>query len=679
MTTDPKNVVADDAVTCEIGLQVAEQFQKYKDSRADTDRLLLECLRQRKGEYDPVEVAGFGSVKTFVNVTSTKCRAGEAWLDDVLASTRDRPWTIEHTAIPDLPAGAREAIIQKIKQELEQMGIPVTEAENYVRTRASELRDIAASYANEKAQQGVDRMTTKIQDQLTDADFAGAFSAFRSDLMTYPYAVLKGPVVRNKKVLRWKGAAKTPEVVIEAQLAVERVSPFDIYWASWATHPQDGSIIELMRMQPKSLYNCIGLAFFNDDKLREVLDKYEGVGYQEEIASRSQREAIEQNTHLYIKPDTLDVLDYWGPVKGKHLIEWGVKGIVDSDEIYEVNAWCIDGVCIRALLNPDPLGKRPYNITSYEKVPGSLVGKCPPMLMKPHQEIINSSYRALRRNLGLASGPFAEVDQTRIDGDGAPEEILPGMVKLVTPDLTGSGAPAYKFHNIESRASELLAVINNESRACDDATGIPAYSYGNAGASGAGRTVGGLAMLMGNASKGIKKVIGHIERDVIEPIIQGFYNYNMLFDTDHAIKVDAQVIARGPTGIIMREAQVQRRLEALQIATPYAQNQMIPKTGIEYLLREVFKGLDLEVDKIIPDPDKAKQLTEVAQNIQGMGGGVGNPELPFTPEQLDGSTPQPAGQGQAPMQTPKVGGGTAAIPVVDGRSGAAAATLQEMG
>jgi hypothetical protein len=674
MKAQRQETTVESDVSCWLGTQVQADFIKARDARVKTDALLLQCLRQRKGEYDAEELAGLKSIKTFVNATNTKCRACEAWLDDVLASTRERPWTISRTPIPSVPQFVRDMIIEKIKKEIIEMGGAPLEVEAYIRDRAQELKQISVAKLEAQADAAAERMTVKIQDQLLDADFEQAFTEFRSDLTTYPYAVLKGPVVRNKKVLKWVGTSKSPQVQTEAVMRVERVSPFDFYWAPWATCPNEGYTVEIMRMEQRALYDCIELPHFDGDKIRLALDQYEQ-GYQANAQVRTQREALEQNTNLIDKGDTIDVLDYWGCVKGSLLIEWGVSNIDDADGVYEVNVWVVDNICIRAVLNPDPLGERPYYISSYEKIPGAIVGRSVPMLMRPHQEVINSSYRALRRNMGLASGPFAEVDQQRLEDGQAPEEILPGMVKLVTTDLTGSNQPAYKFHQINSHAAELLGVIAAETKACDDATGIPAYSYGNAAASGAGRTVGGLAMLMGNASKGMKKVIGHIERDVLEKLIRSYYNYNMLYDPDESLKVDAQVSARGPTGIIMREALIQRRLEALQLITPYVNSGVVQKEGLAVLLREVLTGLDMPVDKIIPDPERAKVLQDAVQATVPQ---QAEPQISFNPEQLDGSTAQPTGQGQGQvqMQPGAVGQGTTPMAVPDGRSPGAMQVVQ---
>lgn len=644
-----------------IGSFVQQQFSRMRQDRIQTDVLLLRCLYARKGEYAPEEMANMSgnsdssvqtAIKTYFPITGTKCRAGEAWVHDIVTGTEGRIWQLFPTPIPNVPDYVKELVVQQIKQEAQQYGPAMDEQS--IRSRIKELRDIAMAHVDAAAKEASDRMAKKIEDQLDDTSFENILTDFVSDCITFPYAVIKGPVVRNTKMLQWENAK--PVVKTTATLTVERVSPFDYYYSQYATNPQEGNIVELMHLTRAALYNCIGLPNFNDKKIRQVLESYP-TGYKVYTQITTQRQQLERNTLQNINANELiDTFDFWGSIPGYLLKDWGMKDIDDEDGQYEVNAWVVNGICMRAVMNPDPMKKRPYYVTSYEKVPGALVGRSVPMLMRTNQEIINSAYRALRRNMGLASGPFAEVDISRLGGAQAPEEIRPAMVKAVEPDLTGSGQPAYKFHNINSYVQELEATINEEIKKCDDVTGIPAYSYGNSMVAGAGRTVGGLAMLMGNASKGIKKVIANIEQDVLEPLVTSFYNYNMQYDDDPSIKVDAQIVARGPTGVILKEAQVQRRMEALQILGPFVPTGIIPKDGLANLLRQIIAGLDMDVDKIIPDPEKQAQLQALAQQ-QGQGPPGVQPQG-ASPSQGPSPTSSAApGPGGPPNVVPIAGGG----------------------
>lgn len=657
-----------------VGSYVLQQFTRMRSDRNLTDELLLRCLYARKSEYTPQELALLSSgdetnaataalLHTYFPITGTKCRAGEAWIADIFKGTEGRLYTLSPTPIPNAPTYIKDMVVQQVKKEISQFR-PVNEQE--VRDRIKELRDIAMTHMQTAAKQAANRMAQKIEDQLDECNFDKTISEFCSDVLTFPYAVLKGPIIKNVPMLQWD--SDRPVVKVTPSLTVERVSPFDYYYSQFATSPQEGNIIELMHMTRAALYGCIGLKNFKEDKIRQVLASYP-TGYKVLTQTTTERQQLERNTtNTYDDNELIDTFDFWGSIPGKLLREWGLsKGVSDDEESYEVNAWVVNGICMRVVLNPDPLKKRPYYVTSYEKVPGALVGRCVPMLMEANQQIINSAYRALRRNMGLSSGPFAEVDISRLGGQQAPNEIRPAMVKPVEPDLTGGNSPAYRFHDIHSHAQELEATIDAEIKKCDDVTGIPAYSYGNAAVSGAGRTVGGLAMLMGNASKGIKKVISNIEYDVLQPLITTLYNYNMMYDPDTTIKVDAQIVAHGPTGVILKEAQVQRRMEALQVLGPYVPTGIIPKDGLTNLLRQILGGLDLEVDDILPDPKQAAQLQQLAQQTgqqPPVNGPPGSPMESLTGPLPEGGAPAPGGPPQGNVTPMRGGGGKGGHPGV---------------
>jgi hypothetical protein len=648
--------IDDEKAKDELGDYVRQRFTDISLTRSKIDEILLSCLRQRQGEYDPTELALMGntSIRTFYGITGTKCRAGEAWLNDILTASGERAWNLKPTPIPEVPQFVKDLIVAQMKEELQRYG---QQPESVLRDRIRELGALAYNKLVDAATEGTDKMERRIDDQLTQADWQKQMQDFIADLMTYPFAVLKAPVMRRTRQIVWEGSQ--PRVQDVTAPFVERVSPFDFYWAEWATNPQEGYIVEVMHMPRTAVYDCIDMANFDNDAIREVLADYPD-GHMEQLPTKTERESLERSVTSIESGDLIDVLDFWGPIKGDVLAAWGVD-VDDEDASYECNAWVVGNRCIRALLNPDPLKHRNYYATSYEKVPGSFMGRSVPMLMRPNQEVINSAYRALRRNMGLASGPFAECDQSRLGGQQAPEEILPAMVKVVEPDLSGTGKPAYYFHKIDSHVAELETLIDAEIRKCDDATGIPAYSYGNAAVAGAGKTVGGLAMLMGNASKGIKKVISNIERDILDPLITAYYNYNMLYDPDQTIKVDAQVVAQGPTAVLAREATVQKRLQALQIIGPFIPTGLIPQEGLAVLLRETLRPLELPVDKIIPDPDIAKKMqAQPGQGPPGQGQGQSGP--PGPPQQ---GAPQggPPGAPPGPPQGGPPGGGSNVIPL----------------
>ena len=82
-------------------------------------------------------------------------------------------------------------------------------------------------------------------------------------------------------------------------------------------------------------------------------------------------------------------------------------------------------------------------------------------------------------------------------------------------------------------------------RLADEATGIPSFTHGDTNVSGAGRTFGGLSLIMQNANMLAKKSIGNIYKGVFKPIVQHFYNFNMIHHPDASLKGDLQIVATG--------------------------------------------------------------------------------------------------------------------------------------
>jgi len=179
----------------------------------------------------------------------------------------------------------------------------------------------------------------------------------------------------------------------------------------------------------------------------------------------------------------------------------------------------------------------------------------------------------------------------------------------------------------------------------DDITGIPAYIVGDPQVAGAGRTLGGLAMLMGNAAKGIKQVVSQIDSNIIEPLITALYRLNMRSNPDESIKADAQVVARGASGLLQRNLMQARALELLKVLAPFVQSGVVPSTAITFLLRQVVEGMGYDPDQLIPDTQGSRQQIEQVMQMLGMQGAVSQGQ-PAAPAGMPTQMPQPSGPPQ---------------------------------
>ena len=579
--------------------QCWEAARNEKDTRM-RDRLLA-CERQRRGEYDPDVLAAIraaGGSEIFMMLTNVKCRAAASWVNDVLTASGTDVFDLTVSREPEMPPEIKGMIVDQVRLEAQMaaaQGIMVTP--EMVRDRMQEIDERCKLEMREEAEQAAQSMAQKIRDQLAVADWDEELKNFVDDFVTFPTAIFKGPQIRRQRRVMW-GPNFEAIGVNDLIHKFVRVSPYDIYPSPGSIGPQSGYIIERHRLQMGALYEMIGVPGYDEKAIREVLQAYPR-GYKNWIAGDQQRDTMHGKDNVW-RAEELDVLEYWGPVTGAMLKEWGIKEKLDPDKPYEVNAWWIGPYVIRAVLNPDPLGERPYEVASWEPIPNAFWGNSLPEQMKDIQRLCNAAARALSNNMGVASGPQVEVTVDRLPVGENITSIYPWKVWQATSDKTGGGQPGVRFFQPNSNAAELMNVYLTFSKQADEVTGIPNYVYGSTAVGGAGRTASGLSMLMDNAAKGIKQAIAGIDV-VMGNCITRLYVHNMVYDQDPFIKGDFNVEAKGASALIQREQLAVRRREFLQTTANPIDAQIMGPEGRAYLLKDTAKALQMDADRLLPN------------------------------------------------------------------------------
>lgn len=588
--------------------------------------IMLKALRQRNGEYESDKLDAIraqGGSEVYMMLTEIKCRAAESWLRDILMDQGSPPWDLQTTPIPDLsPAQTEEikaAFAEQIIITMQQTGQAPTRAEML------ELKEVVSQQFRFKllqaAQNRVDRMKTKIEDQFVQGGFADAFNEFITDLATFPCAFLKGPIVRRQRYLEWKTSPEGKTTVEPGERIApeyERVSPFNIYPEPGITRINDGYLFERHELSRQALADLIGVPGYDDDAIRSALEIGPSTSWVY-MSHDDQREDAERKYYTERRPtDVYDALEFWGKVSGKMLREWGMSAeeVPDEAKEYDANVWLVGDLVIKAVLNFDPLGEKPYCKTSFIKTPGSFWGRSIPEIIEDLQNICNAAARALVNNMGISSGPQVEVNLERIPTNEDITQIHPWKIWQVLNDPLGSSAPAIRFEQPTDNSNSLMAVYEKFSRLADDHSGIPSYLYGDTDVQGAGRTASGLSMLMGSAGKGIRQVVMHIDTDVVKPIVQRQFVYNMRYDEDESIKGDAQVVPRGAVNLAVKETTNVRRVEFLNATANDIDMGIMGTEGRAAILREVAKGLQMPVDEVVPSRENLSFKTKAQQRLQ---------------------------------------------------------------
>jgi len=624
-----------------------ECWDAARIAKKPMEHIMLRAMRQRNGEYEAnklSQIKSQGGSEVYMMITEVKCRAAESWLRDIMLDQGMPPWDLNPTTLPDLPPEAEAEIAQAFGAEVVKM--LQTSGQAPTGEEMSALREMVAQDYRfrvlQEAQNRADKMKYKIEDQFEQGGWSEAFNEFITDLVTFPAAFVKGPVVRRQRVLGYSKAADGTTVVKATERLgpeFERVDPFRIYPEPGIRHINDGYIFEHHHMSRMELADLIGVPGYDDDAVRKVLKTGNGQSWISEDVE-IQKEEQERLYYAYNSPtDMYDALEFWGKVSGEMLREWGLdeEEVPDESREYDANVWVVGNYVIKAVLNYDPLGEKPYAKTSFIKQPGAFWGRGIPEIIEDLQGICNAAARALVNNMGLASGPQVEVNLERIPPNEDITQIHPWKIWQVMNDPLGSSAPAVRFSQPDSRANELMGVYDRFSKLADDHSGIPSYIYGDTNVQGAGRTASGLSMLMGSAGKGIRQVVMHIDGDVIRPIVNRQFVYNMRYDPDESIKGDVEIVAKGAINLAVKETVNVRRVEFLNATANPIDAEILGPEGRAAILREVAKGLQMPVDEIIPSRDKQSHeqklasralAVEAAQGAQQQQPGAPAPTFP---------------------------------------------------
>ena len=593
------------------------------------EKQMLKNLRQRRGEYDADMLATLqeqGSAVVYMLLTSNKCRSAAAWLREALGGM---PWSAAPTPVADIDETTKSSIVGLAEQEIQKamaMGIFPSDAE--VREFMLAVRDQAFAKVQEIAKARAQRMTEKMKDQLTEGGFEEAMDAFIDDLVTFPAAILKGPVVRVRPQLKWKygGDGKMDVDTEDAfRLEWERVDPFDLYPAPDATCIDDGYLIERHRLSRADLVGLRDVEGYSTPAINAVLDEYGKGGLHEWLYVDSERAQAEGKSLMTLTnpSELIDALQFWGSVQGKMLLDWGVDESEIEDPLaeYHIEAWLIGRWVIKLTINPDPLHRKPYYKTSWENIPGAFWGKSIPELCADTQAVCNAAARALVNNMSLASGPQVAYDVSRLPVGEDLTQMYPWKIWQFKDNGTGGATvQPISFFQPQSNAAELMGIYEKFATLADEYTGIPRYMTGDANVGGAGRTASGMSMLMSNAGKSIKNVVASVDR-ILKPAIERLYFYNMMYLDDPELKGDVSIQAEGASALVMKQQQQQRQNEFLNIVcTNPVLTQLIGPEGIAVMLRETIKQMGFDADSIVPPPAvmKAKMAEQQLMQMQQM-------------------------------------------------------------
>lgn len=602
-----------------------EIFRNHRNTAAGWSERLLQALRTFNGQYDQTqlhEIRRFGGSEVYARIVAQKCRAASSLLRDIYLG-QDRPWAIKPPANPEISPEIVQSITQLIQHEeqmvAQQLGKPPSGSD--LEKRKQSLMDSAEDAAKKKVAKQARVSEDKIEDILREGGFYHALAEFLVDLPIFPFACIKGPVVKVIPTVTWPPNGGPPKVEQKPKLTWNRVSPFDIWFTPGVSDIENAEVIEKQRITRAELNDLLDLPGYDQDELRAVLTEY-GVGglYDGWDTTDAERAVLESRENpAWNRSAMITMFEYNGNVQGAMLQQYGLA-VPDPVRDYNVQVWCIGNHVIKCHLSPSPRQRHPYFITSYEKVPGTPVGNSLVDLLQDMQQSANATLRSLINNLSIASGPQVVVNDDRLTPDETGADMYPWKRWHVRNDPVGNNSqPPISFFMPTSNAPGLIQAYQEFVKIADDVSAIPQYMGGSGQSGGAGRTASGLAMLMGNSSKILQTVSANIDRDVIEQALMQLSDLILLTDTSGILTGEEKVSVLGVAVAVQRETIRQRQIEFAQATMNPTDMKIIGIKGRGALLRSISSTLGMNGEDVVPSEDNLERMQKAEEQQRAQG------------------------------------------------------------
>ena len=613
-----------DKLVEELGQYVRERFELAKNTKREQHDILLDCLRQVRGELLACESLD-PEIDVNFNITSPIVKGIVGLIRDVFSNSIETPFVIKATPQADLDETQTKNVLQAVMAQLQQMPMMTSDMlEQAAAEQGQMLKNAAMQEQQKLAAVAADKMNTLIQDRLHDADWLRQFGDFIYNFVVYPAAIMKTPAVIVKPWKRWNGQ----RMVVERKLirGVENISPFDFYPAPNAQSVQDAEyVIEVRRCSRSELVGYYSAPGFDGAGIKDVLSTYPTGWLEEREDGKEHNPEVDTDKYsIGLEDDAqgfYDCVGFYGAIRGELLEEFGVE-VGSPDATYEAEIWTVNDIVIKAVLNPDPAGQRPFYVASFEPIPGAFWGECPVTRLRDVQRVCTATIVAMVRNMGLASGVLGEVESDRVIDDEDVNVIVPNTLREVK-SVMGMQGRAYNFYTVPDISHQLLNVFERFMQYGYETIGIPRVAFGSTENIGTlGRTSGGVAMVLNQASKSVKFALRVLEENIIEPVVQSYIDYELMYSMDETIKGDIRVHARGVSGIVEKESQESKLQWALQSLSAYTTvvdqttgQPIVPPAAIQRLLYQIFKISGISTEGIFPDFDLQ---SAVAQDIQSL-------------------------------------------------------------
>lgn len=381
--------------------------------------------------------------------------------------------------------------------------------------------------------------------------------------------ILKGPVNTGKLKTSYVKTGDTwvPRVVKDFSPTVERVPPWRFYPDLSVTSFEDS--VDVYQYHPWTkldLAQRMKHPGFDKEAIKDILNPDGGMQpstYNTEYMKTLNGNVWQSN---YMRKECYTVLEYHGPITYDEVNKLGLCPTYESPTAeYFGEVWVCCGKVIRMeLSNIEGASRPPYYVATWKKDPRSPFGFGHPLILADAQRVITESYHMILDNASLTSGPQMSMMQQYIQPVDNDYTIRPNKVWLLN-DPSIKIDDAINFFTPTNVIPNIMPVLQLAQQFADVESATTDVAAGLASPDNQESATGSLIMKAGSTTL-LDFLAEEWDDSVTEPLIRGFYAWNMQYNPREDIKGDYTIDVKSSSEFKNKQMHI-RDLERLSVET----------------------------------------------------------------------------------------------------------------
>lgn len=496
----------------------------------------------------PRKGAGNARAKVVLNITKPKTDSAVARVQEMLVPNDEKPWGISSTPIPEFDEAMQSGT-----------GEQVTLADGTAAPAA-----LVAAMAKDKADEATKEEEKWIEDRFVEGDVYPMMRQVIKDAGRIGTGVLMGPIPIERTDRKWRmqGNVALLEIIkhIEPTSKCVRAQDCfpdpacgdDIHRGAYFCYRDHVTTRGLRELAPLPGYDreAIGQAIMEGPSIAPIA--------RQETNRRNQPGDAVAESALF------QLFYYYGDMSPEDLILLGYPADKLDDTDLALAAipsivTTLNGRIIKATIAPQETGRFPFDFFPWDAVESQPFGRGIPWKMAVAQRGCTASVRAMNENAGLCGGPLiAFIKGALTPIDGIYDVHARKMFEFEPSELVDDIRKAFATFNIESHQKEFLELVQFWLNMADQLTNLPMLLQGEQAAGTSPETLGGMKMLVSNATSPLRVIAKQYDDRLIKPHLRGYHDWFMEKVDDPKIApnkrfCDTQIEARGSTVLVQRE------------------------------------------------------------------------------------------------------------------------------